>query len=191
MTLHVLIDGDNIHLDTFLTYIKPNVDKLFGREYIPVLFCQTNVLIKYRECRTASVQICCSKTSNKNASDARILVEIGKLQEKSQENIIVIVSNDRIFEEVADSVKVHIMTYVNKTKTKKLKRKNVLDVLQDLNDAKESQSDDIYIDDLCEHFKGVSKLDMKGYIVNSVPELRVSSNDVIFYGLGTESANAS
>jgi len=48
MSLQVLIDGDNIQWDTFVDNVKDDIEKKFGTNYIPTLFCQSHILIKFR-----------------------------------------------------------------------------------------------------------------------------------------------
>ena len=180
MPLNVLIDGDNIHMDAFLTHVQDRIDSRFGMNYAPVLFCQSNVLIKYKQHRSASLQVCCSNTTNKNASDARIILETGKLIATNDTNVVVIVSNDRIFEEIADGQRIHVMGYTNATKSRKLKPNNVVEVLRMLHISK-LPSDDIYIDDLMEYFSGHNKSEVKAFIAANVSSVRVSNNDSVYF----------
>ena len=64
-------------------------------------------------------------------------------------------------------------------KKKKLKRQNVIEVVNYLYNSKQT-SEDIYIDDLMDFFKTDSKVYLKSYIKSNVPELQVSASDVVY-----------
>uniref|UniRef100_A0A6C0F7E2 NYN domain-containing protein n=1 Tax=viral metagenome TaxID=1070528 RepID=A0A6C0F7E2_9ZZZZ len=178
--LHVLLDGDNIQYDTFVSHIKDNVDLRFGSNYIPDVFCQTNIIIKHSSLKTANIRIHCSKTTNKNASDARILVHIGKLLSTSNDCIIVIVSNDKIFEEIADNQRIFLIGYVSSQKRVRLKKTFVLQAMKTLDEQRKLESDNIYLADLYEYLNYTSISILKDYINKFVPEIYIASNDVIY-----------
>ena len=180
--LYVLIDGDNIQYETFTNEVKQHIDKRFGTAYTPIVFCQTNVLIKYQSQKTVNVEIRCSKTKNKNASDARMLYEIGKIMESGYDNTIVIVSNDKIFEEVCDDKQVFVYTYYgNGSSRVKLKKANVIRAINELIQQRENESDDIFLCDLFEYMGCKSSVTLRDYINKFIPEVYVTSNDAIFF----------
>ncbi len=179
MGLKVLIDGDNVHMDTFVRHVKDTIDSKFGCEYTPMLYCQSNVMIKYASQRTLGVNVVCSNTTNKNATDARMLIDIGRYLVEDHYPIVV-VSNDKIFEEIVDNVRVYCFGYMNHSKQRKLKKNNVIAVLQQLVHAKK-ESDEVYLDDLVEHFAKVSKHDVRAYIRSNIPGIQISTNDSLFF----------
>lgn len=182
MGIHVLIDGDNIQYETFANEIKHKIDKRFGTAYTPIVFCQTNVLIKYQSQKSANLEIRCSTTKNKNASDARMLFEMGKLIERNPADIIAIVSNDKIFEEICDDESIFVYTYYGNGGSRvKLKKANVMRAIAELTDQKESNSDDIFLCDLFEHMGCKSLITLRDYINKFVPEVYVTNNDAIFF----------
>ena len=180
MTLHVLIDGDNIQWETFATYVKDDIDRRFGVAYVPVIFCQTHVLIKFNSLREAHVIIKNARTTNKNATDARLLVEVGRLS-SDPSNTIVVVSNDKIFDEIVDNEKIFAVGYKNYIKKSHLKKSIVLKAINDLYASRASEHEDVYLCDLHIHlgYKSVSLL--RDYVNKFIPELYVAANDAIFY----------
>lgn len=180
--LHVLIDGDNIQYETFTNEVKACIDDRFGNNYTPIVFCQTNVLIKYQSQKSANIEIRCSRTKNKNASDSRILCEVGKIQALFPSDTIIIVSNDNIFKEICDDIHCYMITYFgNKSSKIKLKKANVIRSINELNEQKESPSDDIYLCDLFNHMGCKSMSTLRDYINKFVPEVYVTNNDSIFF----------
>jgi hypothetical protein len=185
--LHVLLDGDNIHIETFMNHVKESIDNRFGTLYIPQVFCQSNVILKYRERRNINLTVLCCNTKNKNASDARILFHAGKLS-VNPENTVVIVSNDKIFEEVADDKRIILIKHVPESKRLKLKKTNVLQVFKELYDERTHESDDIYVSDIQEYFPNYNVVAMHRYISEQVKDLVISCNDVVYFN--TESISS-
>ena len=178
MTFHVLLDGDNIQWETFMEHVKDPLEERFGTEYNLTVFVQTNILIKYKSLRNTQLNIVSSRTTNKNASDARMLVEVGKLWGKIQ---VVIVSNDKIFEEVVDGVRIHQMGYTSYRKKTKLKKSVVIRAMRELVDTRRDESDDVFLCDLYEYLNCSSISTLKEYINKFIPELYVAGNDSVFF----------
>ena len=179
--IHVLIDGDNIQYETYLNHVKDNLEIRFGTDYVPVVFCQTNILIKYRSMKQADVKIVCTKTTNKNASDARIVLEVGKLISKDSNCKTIIVSNDKIFEEIQDNKQVFIVGYTSTQKRIKLKKNNVIQAVRTLTDQRESESDDVQLCDLYTYLNCNSIARLREYICRFVPELIITASDSVFF----------
>ena len=178
--LHVLVDGDNIHVETFMSHVKEHIDNRFGTDYKPIVFCQTNVIFKYKQSRSVDLTIKCCNTKNKNASDAEIVFHAGKLS-VDPNNVIVIVSNDKIFEEVADNKQIHLVKHVAQSKKLKLKKSNILQVFKELHEDRTDESDDIYVSDVQEYFPSYSVSAIHEYICQQVHDLVVSCNDVVYF----------
>lgn len=178
---HVLLDGDNIQWETYVDHVKEQIDKRFGKEYNLTVFVQTNILIKYRSLRDTHLNIRTSMTTNKNASDARILLEVGRLLERSGDSTIVIISNDKIFEEIIDNHRVYQVGYTSYRKKTKLKKSVVVQAMRDLVDSRRSESDDIFLCDLYDYLNCNSVSTLKEYINKFIPELYVAGNDSVFF----------
>ena len=173
--MEVLIDGDNIQWDTFVDNVKDDIEKKFGKDYIPTIFCQSHILIKFRSLQETDLKIVCSRTNNKNATDARILLEVGKLLQTSSK--IIIVSNDKIFQEVVDNEKIFLFGYSNNFK-KTIIRKNV--VIRAMHELL-SESDDVYLSDLFEIINCRSISSLRDYINKFVPDMYVAANDIVSF----------
>lgn len=178
MAVHVFLDGDNIQWETFVDHVKEPLEDRFGSEYDLTVFVQTNILIKYRSLKNTRLNILSSKTTLKNASDARILVETGKVYGKE---VVVIVSNDKIFGEIVDDKWVHQMGYTSYRKKTKLKKSVVIQAMKELYDRKKDESDDIFLCDLYDHLNCSSVSTLKEYINKFIPELYVAGNDSVFF----------
>ena len=173
--MQVLIDGDNIQWDTFVDNVKDDIEKKFGTNYIPTLFCQSHILIKFRSLQETDLKIVCSRTNNKNATDARILLEVGKLLQTSSK--IIIVSNDKIFQEVVDNEKIFLFGYSNNFKKTMIRKNVVTRAMHELL----SESDDVYLSDLFEQINCRSISSLRDYINKFIPEMYVAGNDIVSY----------
>tara|TARA_R110002072_G_scaffold3092_2_gene23166 strand:+ start:5170 stop:5694 length:525 start_codon:yes stop_codon:yes gene_type:complete len=173
--MEVLIDGDNIQWDTFVDNVKDKIDKKFGTNYIPTIFCQTHVLIKFRSLQETNLRIVTARTNNKNATDARVLLEIGKLLQTSSK--IIIVSNDRIFEEVVDNERIFLFGYSNNFKKTIIRKNVVLNSMAELS----IENEDVYLSDLFEKINCKSISSLREYINKFVPEMYVAGNDIVSY----------
>ena len=177
--MKVLLDGDNIQWETFVDHVKGPLEERFGTEYNLTVFVQTNILIKYKSLRNTQLNIVSSRTTNKNASDARMLVEVGKLMNTNTK--VVIVSNDKIFEEVVDGIRIHQMGYTSYRKKTKLKKSVVIQATRELVDTRRDKSDDVFLCDLYDYLNCSSISTLKEYINKFIPELYVAGNDSVFF----------
>lgn len=173
--MEVLIDGDNIQWDTFVDNVKDKIDKKFGTNYIPTIFCQSHILIKFRTLQETNLRIVTARTNNKNATDARVLLEIGKLLQTSSK--IIIVSNDRIFEEVVDNERIFLFGYSNNFKKTIIRKNVVLNSMAELS----IENEDVYLSDLFEKINCKSISSLREYINKFVPEMYVAGNDIVSY----------
>jgi len=174
--LHVLLDGDNIQWEMFVDNVKQEIDRRFGIDYVPTIFCQTHVLVKFHSLRETNLRIRASKTTKKNAADARMLMEIGKLSADSK-NIIVVVSNDKIFEEVVDDEKIFQVGYLNNFKKTVISKKVVKKAMCELS----IQMEDVHLGDLFEKINCKSISSLREYINKFIPDLYVAANDVVSF----------
>tara|TARA_B100001996_G_scaffold327829_1_gene274833 strand:- start:239 stop:787 length:549 start_codon:yes stop_codon:yes gene_type:complete len=180
MVVHVLLDGDNIQYEYYVRNIEELIKKQFGTDFLLTIYCQSNVIFKYKTSRDIKVNIKCSKTRNKNATDALMLYELGKLNTQEPEDTIVIVSNDRIFEEIADNKSIYQVASKIIQK-KKLKEDNVKQILKQLEIEKENESDDILLEDLMNYLKTNSIGMLKEYILKKVKGVHVTDSDVVYF----------
>lgn len=179
--LYVLVDGDNVQIEAYLNFVKHNLESQFGTDYSLYFYCQSNMIFKYKSMRTENLSIVCSQTTNKNASDARILFQAGKFIAESDENQVVIVSNDKIFEEIVDNKDVFCIGYdTSKSKRMRVTKDNIMKTFTKLVENKD-ESEDIILEDFREYFKCQSTSDLKNYIKKHLPELYVSGNDTLYY----------
>ena len=176
MPLHVLLDGDNIQWETFVDNVKQEIDRRFGTDYVPTIFCQTHVLVKFHSLCETNLRIRAARTTKKNAADARMLMEIGKLSTDSR-NIIVVVSNDKIFEEVVDNEKVFLFGYSNNFKKTMIRKNVVIKAMAELS----IETEDVYLSDLFEKINCKSISSLRDYINKFIPEMYVAGNDIVSY----------
>lgn len=178
--IHIIIDGDNIPVDKYLDYIFPKL-QLKGKPYYTTVIVQGDLKFKYSSYTkiTLNVQFC--KTKNKNATDSRILFEAGKSSERQEE--IIIVSNDKIFDELNQEENIQVVGY-NKSVVKKgykLKKKNIIACLQESMNNKEAHADIYLMDFQFKYFTHVPKLTLIEYINTSVPEISISQNECLYF----------
>ena len=174
-----MVDGDNIQLDVFINDIKPQIEYKYGKTFQLYLYCQTNLTFRYESMRFLTVSIVCSKTRNKNSTDAQIIYQTGVLIGQNPENLIVIVSNDQIFNEIVSE---NVILMGNKSHPTKLKlsRSNVLNVYKELSkDCKINLSKDVFLDDFLTYFSK-SSLNEIELIINEIPELCISKSNCVY-----------
>lgn len=174
--IHVIIDGDNIPVDKYLEYIYPKL-QLKGKPYYTTVILQGDFKFKYASYTkiTLNVQFCTTK--NKNATDTRVIYEAGKSVERSEQ--VIIVSNDKIFDELKEEKDIQIVGYVI-NKGYKLKKKNVIWCLQQEMSNKQ-ENDDIYLSEFhFKYFKNLTKQVLKDYI-ESLPEICISPNECLYF----------
>ena len=180
MTTYILLDGDNIQLDIFINDIKPQIEYKYGKKFKIILYCQSNIIFRYQIMRELTLSINCSKTRNKNATDAQILYQAGKLIGEDPSNIVIIVSNDQIFNEIVNENVFLIGN--NNCKKMKLNRTNLLNVFEELSkDCKTNLSKDIYLDEFLFYFSKDSISSIETLINNHIPELCISKSNCVYW----------
>jgi hypothetical protein len=180
MTTYVLLDGDNIQLDVFINDIKPQIEYKYGKIFKIILYCQSNIIFRYQTMRELTLSISCSKTKNKNSTDAQIIYQAGKIVGEDTDNIVVIVSNDQIFNEIVN--KNVFLIGNNNCKKLKLNRTNLLNVFDELSkDCKTNLSKDIYLDEFLFYFSKNSVCAIETLINNHIPELCISKSNCVYY----------
>ena len=161
---HVLIDGDNIQWETFVDRVKDKIEIAIGKKYFTTIFCQTHVLIKFRPLSDTNLRIRTARTTNKNASDARLLLEIGKLS-ADPNAIILVVSNDKIFEEVVDNRKIFLFGYESVSKRTTIRKKVVINAMKDFPEP------EVNLSDLFEKINCKSISVLRDYINKFIPNM--------------------
>lgn len=178
---HILIDGDNISVDKYIEHILPLL-KIEHENVKTTVFIQNNFKIKYLSNLKINVNIEFSKTRNKNATDSRIIYEAGKSSEKGEE--VIIVSNDKIFEELEESgcnVKVYGYNKCTTKKGYKLKKKNIIACLKMCNFQKNKNEDVLLSDFQFEYFTHIQKEILHEYITNHIPDIEINGDDCIYF----------
>ena len=177
---YVLLDGDNIQLDVFLNDIKPQIEYKYGKKFRINVYCQSNLILRYQSMRELTLSINCSKTKSKNSTDAQIIYQAGKLVGENNQNTVIIVSNDQIFNEITNQNVILIGN--NNCKKLKLNRTNLLNVFEELSkDCKTNLSKDIYLDEFLFYFSKNSVNAIETLITNQIPELCISKNNCVYY----------
>lgn len=172
---HVFLDGDNIQWETFVDHVKDSIEAIHGKDYELTVFVQTNILIKYRSMSTSNLNIKCSNTTGKNASDVQIVLETGKLLASTESNILV-VSNDKIFDEIVDNKRVFAIGYTGLRKRQVLRKRLVINAMDELS----AETGDVLLSDLYEHLNCGSISSLKEYINKFIPTLYVAANNMVF-----------
>jgi hypothetical protein len=178
---YVLLDGDNILLDVFIKHVKPKLEFMYGTNYSLSLYCQTNLTFRYESLRSIKLSLSCTRTRTKNATDAQILFEAGKLIGESYDNIVIIVSNDKIFNEIVIPNKVILMGYENNIKRLRLTKENLLKVFREHVENRKDKSEDFFLEDYTNLFSKYSISTIKEHIQLYVPELSISNTNCIYY----------
>ena len=174
-----MIDGDNIQLDVFINEIKPQIEYKYGKEFQINLYCQTNLVLKYESMRSLNLCINCSKTKNKNSTDAQILYQTGLLIGENPDNKVIIISNDQIFNEISSHNVILIGNKIHSTKLK-LSKNNLLTVFKELSkDCKFNPSKDIYLDDFLTYFTKNSLSEIES-LINKIPGLCISKSNCVY-----------
>jgi len=180
--VYVLLDADNIQLEIFIKDILPQIEYKYGKILNLSIFCQTNIIIKYISNKSMSFCLKCSKTKNKNASDAQILFEAGKIYIENDANTIIIVSNDKIFNEIVDNERIFLYENNINKKNLKLNKQNIINIYNQLKiEYGNNASTDVFIDDLICYFNKPSITTLKEFIINNIPELSVSKSNCVYY----------
>ena len=178
--IYILLDADNIQFEVFINDIKPQIEYKYGKPIQIYLYCQTNLTFKYESMRKLTLSILCSRTRNKNSTDAQIIFHTGKIIGESSDNMVIIVSNDQIFNEISGDSVVIIGNNQNMKKLK-LNKNNILNVFTDLSkDCKFNKSKDIYIDEFLPYFSKYSITNLEDSI-NQIPELCISKTNCVYW----------
>lgn len=180
MMWDIYIDGDNIPIDHYFNDIRDRVKSIIHpvniNDIAPIVYSQSNVVFKYTSARETNIRLCCCKTTNKNATDAQILFNTGKSTEKG--NRVIIVSNDKIFQEIENQDNVIVVTHnFAKDKTVKLRRNNVIKAINDIKGGDESK--DVYVCDLADYFPNHSVTKIREYI-DSLVDVRINRSDCVY-----------
>lgn len=177
MSTYVLIDGDNIQWETYVDNLRDTVHERWGPIHDTIVFAQGNILFKYKSMRVDNFHVQCTQTMGKNASDARILFEAGKL---SPENRIIIVSNDKIYNEIVDNHKIFSIGYSRYRPKVKLNKDVILKTFHQLSSTLVDSSGDVYVSDMVDHLGAQSYSTIRDFIIRYVPELCVTANETVF-----------
>jgi hypothetical protein len=175
MKWNIFVDGDNVPMQRYIDRIHDDLKLFIGNvEVQPIVYCQSNLVFKYRPDVDFKVTLRCCKTRNKNATDARILMDAGCAIQRGER--VVIVSNDNIFKEI-ESEDVIIVQF-SFPKQSKLQKKAILRIIKEFKESREPH-EDIYISDLLEYFPVYKMERIRKYIENT-PELGINQNDGIY-----------
>ena len=176
--IHIIIDGDNIQPDKYMELIYPKIQYMLdSKPHYTTMVVQSDLRFKYQSMYKMSVNIQCCKTRNKNATDARILYLSGKSIERGEQ--VIIVSNDKIYYELEDDV-LKIIGYVLIQKGNKLKKKRIIELLQQEIDKK-SEKDDIYLSDFHnKYYSNITKYELLSYLDN-IKTINVSNAETLFF----------
>lgn len=172
----VFIDGDNVPVQRYIKNIQKRIQAIIKDENVqPIIFCQSNLVFKYQSNLEFDVSFKCCKTTNKNATDTRIIYEIGKAIERKEK--VIVVSNDNIFKEL-ESESIVIVKY-DVVKQAKLKKNVIINIIKKFKESQPAH-EDIYITDILEHFPSYKIERIRNYI-KSIPELEVNQNDGVYF----------
>jgi small GTP-binding protein len=112
--------------------------------------------------------------------DAVFIYQAGKIVGENPENIVIIVSNDQIFNEIT-SQNVFLIGN-NNCKKLKLNRTNLLHAFEELSkDCKTNLSKDIYLDEFLFYFSKNSITAIETLINIQIPELCVSKSNCVYW----------
>lgn len=176
---HILIDGDNISIESYLTKICSNIESIVKENPSQTtIVCQSTLVIKYASQRMMNMNVHCCSSKNKNATDATILYLAGKITNQGSQ--VIIVSNDKIFLEISETFGITLLGYINTNKVNevRLKKKNIVKVINKIRNEAPSNHD-IFVSDLIEYFPSYDLLKIRKYIEN-LPEIVINSHDVVY-----------
>ena len=182
MIYQIIIDGDNISLERYFTDIQNNINSITktGDVHTTVI-CQSNLTFKYVSQRSIELSLHCCKTQNKNATDANILFHTGRYV--AQGHHVIIVSNDKIYCEIADNTNVTIIGYTppqSEYSCNKLRKKTIIQTLSKLKHI-HGDSYDVTLDDLQYYFPKYSRLEVRKYIESlRLHGIIINASDVVY-----------
>jgi hypothetical protein len=174
---HILIDGDNISIERYFSQIYPNL----LREYQNIhttLVCQSNIVFKFVSNRILDISIKCCKTTNKNATDANIIYAAGISNAKNEK--VVIVSNDKIYFEIANENCIIVNCERDKTTGhKRLRKRYIIDTIKYLKSIN-GPSYDVHISDFDSHFPHHNLYEVRKYIESLHGSVFISKSDCVY-----------
>lgn len=178
----IIIDGDNISMERYFTDIQNSVQSI-TKEYSvhTTVICQSNLTFKYVSQRSIELSLHCCKTQNKNATDANVLFLTGKYV--AMGNHVIIVSNDKIYSEIADNNNVTIIGYTppqGEYSNNKLRKRAII---QTINKFKHIHGDsyDVSLDDIQFHFPKYNRLEVRKYIESlNHHGIIINASDIVY-----------
>lgn len=180
--LHIIIDGDNISVDKYIEHILPLLNIKKEESCKTTVFVQNNFKIKYMSNLKINVNIEFTTTRHKNATDSRILFETGKSIQQGEK--VIIISNDKIFEELDETIPEVTLYGYNKITAKKgykLKKKNVIACLKIANMTKKKNEDVFLSDFQFEYFTHIQKEILQDYIVKHISDIEISADECVYF----------
>ena len=182
MKYQIIIDGDNISLERYFSDIQSNIYFITKSEAVhTTVICQSNLTFKYVSQRSIELSLHCCKTQNKNATDANILFHTGR--HVANGDHVIIVSNDKIYSEIADNNNVTIIGYTPpqcEFSTNKLRKKTIIQTISKMKSVK-GGSYDVTLDDLQYHFPKYSRLEVRKYIESlRLHGVIINASDIVY-----------
>ena len=182
MKYQIIIDGDNISLERYFSDIQSNINSITKTDNVhTTVICQSNLTFKYVSQRSIELSLHCCKTQNKNATDANILFYTGRYVEQGHH--VIIVSNDKIYSEIADNTNVTIVGYTppqSEYSSNKLRKKTITQIIKQLRHI-HGDSYDVTLDDLQTYFPKYSRLEIRKYIESlRLHGIIINASDVVY-----------
>ena len=182
MTYKIIIDGDNISLERYFTDVQHSIHSITKNEDVhTTVICQSNLTFKYVSQRSIELSLHCCKTQNKNATDANILFHTGRYVALGHH--VIIVSNDKIYSEIADNTNVTIIGY-NPPQTEhssnRLRKKTIIQTIQKLKQV-HGESYDVTLDDLQDFFPKYTRHEVRKYIESlRLHGIVINASDIVY-----------
>ena len=178
----IIIDGDNISMERYFTDIQKSVQSITkDNDVHTTVICQSNLTFKYVSQRSIEFSLHCCKTKNKNSTDANVLFLTGK--HVAQGHNVIIVSNDKIYSEIADNMNVTIIGYTppqSEYSSNKLRKKTIIQTLKNLKNV-HGDAYDVTIDDLQYYFPKYSRHEVRKYIESlRLHGVIINASDVVY-----------
>jgi len=178
----IIIDGDNISMERYFTDIQDSVQSITKDSSVhTTVICQSNLTFKYVSQRSIELSLHCCKTQNKNATDANVLFLTGKYV--AMGNHVIIVSNDKIYSEIADNNNVTIIGYTPpqcEYSNNKLRKRAII---QTINKFKHihGESYDVSLDDIQFRFPKYNRLEVRKYIESlNCHGIIINASDIVY-----------
>lgn len=182
MKYQIIIDGDNISLERYFSDIQSNINSIIKEfPFHTTVICQSNLTFKYVSQRSIELSLHCCKTQNKNATDANILFHAGKHVADGYH--VIIVSNDKIYSEIADDKNVTIIGFTppqTEHCDNKLRKKTVIQAINKMKHM-HGASYDVTIDDIQFYFPKYSRLEVRKYIESlRLHGIIINASDIVY-----------